>query len=59
MATDADKSDTDDHERPDPPKRQRTRPVTSVEHNEESVISSYFSPLFTDMLIAWVFDLCF
>ncbi|XP_051162922.1 uncharacterized protein LOC127282607 [Leptopilina boulardi] len=39
MATDVEESDTDDHDRPDPPKRQRTRPtVTNVEHKEESTV---------------------
>ena len=59
MATDVEESDTDDHDRPDPPKRQRTRLVTTVEHKEESVISFHFSPLFTTRLIGCVVDLCF
>lgn len=59
MATDVEESDTDEHDRPDPPKRQKTRLVTSVEHKEESVISSHFSPLFTTKLIGSAVDLCF
>lgn len=38
MATDVEESDTDDHERPVPPKRQRTRCIKVDENYWETVI---------------------